>query len=62
MAGVGRRGFAAAARAAMFTQPSSGMSYNSQPPNRRADPPRFLDTEAASRCMFIYFLTNILLS
>lgn len=39
MAGVGRRGFAAAARSAMFAA-----SYQ-----RRADPPRFLDIDAAQR-------------
>jgi hypothetical protein len=44
MAGVGRRGFAAAARAAMFVSPA-GYSMD-----RRPDPPRFLDIDAASRC------------
>ncbi|KAF8635542.1 hypothetical protein AX17_003925 [Amanita inopinata Kibby_2008] len=42
MAGVGRRGFAAAARAAMFTVGHSNA-------NRRMDPPRFLDIVAATR-------------
>ena len=40
MAGVGRRGFAAVARAAMFT------AANYQ---RRAELPKFLDIDAASR-------------
>ncbi|KAF9448027.1 hypothetical protein P691DRAFT_760277 [Macrolepiota fuliginosa MF-IS2] len=43
MAGVGRRGFAAAARAAMFVAPV-GFSMD-----RRPNPPRFLDIDAASR-------------
>lgn len=44
MAGVGRRGFAAAARAAMFVAPPG------LPMDRRPNPPRFLDIDAASRC------------
>ncbi|KAF5358165.1 hypothetical protein D9756_001330 [Leucocoprinus leucothites] len=43
MAGVGRRGFAAAVRAAMFVSPSG------YPVDRRPEPPRFLDMDAASR-------------
>ena len=49
MAGVGRRGFAAAARAAMFVgpqgpQPLYGRRMNGNPG------PRYLDIDAASRC------------
>ena len=50
MAGVGRRGFAAAARAAMFVglpqgpQPLYGRRMNSNAG------PRYLDIDAASRC------------
>ncbi|KAI0723967.1 hypothetical protein C8T65DRAFT_704616 [Cerioporus squamosus] len=59
MAGVGRRGFAAAARVAMFTStmgPASPMSPdpNAMVPNqgmdgRRANAPRFLDIASATR-------------
>ncbi|KAF6763775.1 hypothetical protein DFP72DRAFT_873357 [Ephemerocybe angulata] len=50
MAGVGRKGFAAVARAAMFaTLPMRPMGPQAQPPNRRPDMPRFLDIDAASR-------------
>jgi hypothetical protein len=44
MAGVGRRGFAAAARAAMFVVPSG------HPMDRRPNPPRFLDMNVPARC------------
>ncbi len=45
MAGVGRRGFAAAVRAAVFLAP--------QPPRERRDnAPQFLDIAAARSCMF----------
>ncbi|KAI0093518.1 hypothetical protein BDY19DRAFT_256428 [Irpex rosettiformis] len=56
MAGVGRRGFAAAARAAMFTNysgPGVGqLSLNSEYPGidgRRANPPHFLDISSANQ-------------
>ncbi|KAF8660612.1 hypothetical protein AX16_001591 [Volvariella volvacea WC 439] len=47
MAGVGRRGFAAAARAAMFATTPNQQLHAPQP--GRAQPPRFLDLDAASR-------------
>lgn len=56
MAGVGRRGFAAAARAAMFVippQPNMGGNrlYAPQPQlGEQVNAPRFLDMDAASRC------------
>lgn len=63
MAGVGRRGFAAAARAAMFALPHNGRPGGSQPPYsenqdangngryaRRPNAPQFLDIDAVSRC------------
>lgn len=54
MAGVGRRGFAAAARAAMFVMPSGGSQ--AQPP-RRATPPRYLGIDVPpTRCMFPFIL------
>ncbi|KAF8163608.1 hypothetical protein B0H34DRAFT_795296 [Crassisporium funariophilum] len=49
MAGVGRRGFAAAARAAMFVGPTD-RPLGPQPQNgRRPNAPQYLDIEAASR-------------
>ncbi|KXN91493.1 Paxillin [Leucoagaricus sp. SymC.cos] len=48
MAGVGRRGFAAAVRAATFVSPG-GYHHHHYPQNRRPEPPRFLDIDAASR-------------
>ncbi|KAF8891274.1 hypothetical protein BD779DRAFT_1514257 [Infundibulicybe gibba] len=54
MAGVGRRGFAAAARAAMFAVPPRGPELHlhgqSPPqPGLRANAPKYLDIDAASR-------------
>ena len=50
MAGVGRRGFAAAARAAMFVAPN-GKPGGPQPQyGRRPNAPQFLDIDAVSRC------------
>ena len=52
MAGVGRRGFAAAARAAMFVTPGNGAGGRPLDPppqvGRRANPPRFLDIDATT--------------
>lgn len=50
MAGVGRRGFAAAMRAAMFVAPHGHAM------DRRPAPPRFLDIDAASRCEYLPLL------
>lgn len=61
MAGVGRRGFAAAARAAMFAAPNGrpmGPSYMGAPPPgppgqypmRRPNAPQYLDINADARC------------
>lgn len=56
MAGVGRRGFAAAARAAMFAQNVGHPPFLGGPPNmnsvqgmdgRRANAPKFLDIASA---------------
>ncbi|KAF9532197.1 hypothetical protein CPB83DRAFT_903757 [Crepidotus variabilis] len=46
MAGVGRRGFAAAARAAMFVHPMHGIGGQY---NRRPNAPQFLDIDVSSR-------------
>ncbi|KAJ3488533.1 hypothetical protein NLJ89_g11607 [Agrocybe chaxingu] len=52
MAGVGRRGFAAAARAAMFVSPSDRPLGPQPQYNRRPNAPQFLDIDAATRCEF----------
>ena len=49
MAGVGRRGFAAAARAAMFVNPNLPQPQYGRRPNA----PQFLDIDVASRCEFM---------
>lgn len=47
MAGVGRRGFAAVARAAMFAlPPDRTMALQ---PHRKHSPPKYLDIDALSR-------------
>lgn len=53
MAGVGRRGFAAAARAAMFVAPQArGAAVDDQLSPRRTNVPQFLDIDAAIRCEY----------
>lgn len=63
MAGVGRRGFAAAARAAMLVQqgpfrPPPATRFPPYPPQPfyagRPGAPQFLDIDAASRCKFFF--------
>ena len=54
MAGVGRRGFAAVTRAAMFALPTS------QPlGSRRPDQPKYLDLDAVSRCASLSFIVIV---
>lgn len=56
MAGVGRRGFAAAARAALFTSNMGG-----EGPRGMLGGP-FLDIAAAVRSEFVFFISFLLLS
>jgi hypothetical protein len=56
MAGVGRKGFAAVARAAMFATPAMRPLGPQPQGSRRPDAPRFLDIDAASRCKFLYLM------
>ena len=52
MAGVGRRGFAAAARAAMFAVQSARPPGPPHQHGNQLNPPRFLDIDAIPRCKF----------
>ncbi|KAF8969692.1 hypothetical protein BDZ97DRAFT_1794692 [Flammula alnicola] len=54
MAGVGRRGFAAAARAAMFVGPGNRPLGPQTQYGRRPNAPQYLDIDAATRCECLF--------